>query len=166
VKLTAINAQRKGRAVGNFRTRVVDTGRDSDSREDLCQTRAMQRDGRCGSGCRRRITVYLYIAPPGGAGASGAHTVTRSLARSPARVSCRFWAANEQLRKRGVLCRSEGWIRDWSFLPVGLTTATGHGLALCEGSTGAKAICGSGSVKPSTGGSGTSAPPNSGQSFG
>jgi hypothetical protein len=108
--------------------------------------------------------VYLYIAPPspGGAGASGAHTVTRSLAR----VSCRFWAANEQLRKRGVLCRSEGRIRDWSFLPVGLTTATGHGLALCEGSTGAKAICGSGSVKPSTGGSGTSAPPNSGQSFG
>jgi len=110
--------------------------------------------------------VPLYRPPPGGAGASGAHTVTRSLARSPARVSCRFWAANEQLRKRGVLCRSEGWIRDWSFLPVGLTTATGHGLALCEGSTGAKAICGSGSVKPSTGGSGTSAPPNSGQSFG
>ena len=80
MKLTAINAQRKGRAVGNFRTRVADTGRDSDSREDLCQTRAMRRDGRCGIGCRRRITVYLYIAPPspGGAGASGAHTVTRS----------------------------------------------------------------------------------------
>jgi hypothetical protein len=112
-------------------------------------------------------SLCTFISPPpGGAGASGAHTVTRSLARSPARVSCRFWAANEQLRKRGVLCRSEGRIRDWSFLPVGLTTATGHGLALCEGSTGAKAICGSGSVKPSTGGSGTSAPPNSGQSFG
>lgn len=83
MKLTAINAQRKGRAVGNFRTRVVDTGRDSDSREDLCQARAMRRDGRCGSGCRRRITVYLYIAPPPGVQERAEHT--QSLARSLAR---------------------------------------------------------------------------------